>query len=58
MLQTTAGGERPSPGADQLAVDLQGVHVVFDETRALDGFDLQVRTLVFGGIAVWRYTRT
>jgi daunorubicin resistance ABC transporter ATP-binding subunit len=44
MLQTTAGGDHPSPDADQLAVDMQGVHVVFGETRALDGFDLQMRT--------------
>ncbi len=49
MLQTTAGDDRSapdptSPDDDQLAVDMQDVHVVFGDTRALDGFDLQMRT--------------
>ncbi len=44
MPQTIARHERRSPEADQRAVDMQGVHVMFDDTRALDGFDLQMRT--------------
>ncbi len=43
MLQKSAEENLPTTDVD-LAVDMQGVHVVFGETRALDGFDLQMRT--------------
>lgn len=44
MLQTAVHGENGSDDADEFAVRMQGVHVVFGDTRALDGFDLQMRT--------------